>query len=136
MRSILLFLPVILMAQTTPPKAPAATPKAPATQTKAPAATTPSTAKPAGTGAATTALKPPAPKPVVPAAAPLTTDEQKTIYCIGLSISQNLTQLDLSPAELDLIKRALTDAAAKKPAVELKEWGPKMDAFAASRRAG
>ena len=61
------------------------------------------------------------------------TDEQKTIYALGLSIHRSLAQFDLSPAELDIVKRALTDAAAKKPAVVLDEWGPKIQGLATSR---
>ena len=119
MRVILVLLPALLMAQTPPPKpVPAAKP--------AGAAKPPAAAKPA-------AAKPAAPKPPVPP--PLTTDEDKTIYAVGLTMSRQLAQLDLSPAELEIVKRALTDAAANKPAVELNEWGPKIQPFAAARNA-
>jgi FKBP-type peptidyl-prolyl cis-trans isomerase FkpA len=63
------------------------------------------------------------------------TDEQKTIYSLGLSIYRSLSQFDLSPAEIDLVKRAISDAAAKKPAVELDTWGPKIQQLAGERRA-
>jgi FKBP-type peptidyl-prolyl cis-trans isomerase FkpA len=63
------------------------------------------------------------------------TDEQKTVYALGLSIYNNLTQFDLSPAEIEIIKRALTDAAAKKPAEELTVWGPKIQGLAQARSA-
>lgn len=63
------------------------------------------------------------------------TDEQKTIYALGLSIYNNIAQFDLSPAELDIVKRALTDAAAKKPAEELPVWGPKIAGLAQARSA-
>lgn len=102
-----LLLPAVLMAQTPPPKSPAAPPK----RAAAPAA-------PARTPAAATGL---------------TTDEQKEIYSLGLSIYRSLSQFDLSPAELELVKRALTDAAAGKPAVELNEWGPKINALQQAR---
>jgi FKBP-type peptidyl-prolyl cis-trans isomerase FkpA len=65
----------------------------------------------------------------------LTTDEQKTIYALGLSIAKSLSPFDLSPAEIDIIKRALTDAAANKPAVQLEEWGPKIDPLVRARGA-
>jgi FKBP-type peptidyl-prolyl cis-trans isomerase FkpA len=129
MRLILLLAPAVLLAQTAPaPKAPA---KAPATgQSAAP--------KPAGTG--TTAARPAAkaapktaPKPAGPP--PLTTDEQKEIYALGLSLYRSLGQFDLSPAELEIVKRALSDAAAKKPAVELDQWGPKIQSLATARAA-
>jgi hypothetical protein len=65
----------------------------------------------------------------------LLTDEQKTIYSLGLSIYKSLGSFDLSPAEVELVKRALTDAAAKKPAIDVEEWGPKIQGLAASRAA-
>lgn len=63
------------------------------------------------------------------------TDDDKTIYSLGLSIYRSLNQFDLSPAELEVVKQALTDAAAGKPAVELKEWGPKIETLAQARAA-
>ena len=63
------------------------------------------------------------------------TDEEKTIYAIGLSISKSLSPLDLSPKELQLITRALTDAADGKPAVKLEEWEPKIQPLTQSRGA-
>ncbi len=65
----------------------------------------------------------------------MTTDEDKTIYAIGLSIAKSLSPLDLSPHELDLIKRALADSAAGKPAVQLEEWGPKIQPLTQARSA-
>jgi FKBP-type peptidyl-prolyl cis-trans isomerase FkpA len=61
------------------------------------------------------------------------TDEEKTIYALGLTVSNSLGQFDLSPAELEIIKRAMTDAAARKPAVELDTWGPKIQGLAQAR---
>jgi FKBP-type peptidyl-prolyl cis-trans isomerase FkpA len=114
MRRLLLFLPAVLLAQT--PTPPVAAPK-------------PAAPKPA-------AVKPAPPKPAVakPKPAPaLTTDEEKTIYSLGLSMYRSLGQFDLSPAELELIKRALSDAAANKPAVDLNTWGPKIQGLAHAR---
>jgi FKBP-type peptidyl-prolyl cis-trans isomerase FkpA len=65
----------------------------------------------------------------------LTTDEQKTIYAIGLTMAQQIARLNLSRAELELVKRALTDGAAGKPAVELKDYVAKINAFAEARTA-
>ena len=123
MRAILFLFPAILMAQAPPAKAP--TPATPPAATKA---------APAATKAATPATAAKA-KAATPAAAPgaLTTDDQKTIYAVGLSMAQQLAQLGLSRAELELVKQALTDAAAGKPAVELSTWGPKINAFAQAR---
>ena len=75
------------------------------------------------------------PKPVTPTAAPMTTDEDKTIYAIGLSIAKSLSPLDLSANELDLIKRALSDSAAGKPAIPLEQWGPKIQPLTQARSA-
>jgi len=129
MRGFILFLPAILLAQTPPAKSPAATQPA---ATKAPA-----TKAPATTGAPATKApaKAPAtaPKPAGPP--PLTTDEQKEIYALGLTMARSLQPFDLSPAELDILKRALSDAVAGKPAVELNEWGPRIQGLATARGA-
>jgi len=102
-------------------------PKAAPTPAKAPApATAAKSTKAAPAGAAT--AKAPAPAGTL-------TDEQKTIYAIGLSMSQSLSSLDLSPAEIEILKRAFSDAAAGKPAVKLEEWTPKFQAFSQSRSA-
>jgi len=61
------------------------------------------------------------------------TDEQKTIYALGLSVARSISQFDLSPAELDIVKQAIADAAAGKPAVPIETWGPKIQAFAQER---
>ena len=58
------------------------------------------------------------------------TDEEKTIYALGLSVSRSLKPFALSPAELDIVKRALTDADAGKPAVDIEVWGPKIQGLA------
>jgi FKBP-type peptidyl-prolyl cis-trans isomerase FkpA len=63
------------------------------------------------------------------------TDEQKTIYALGLSIYRSLGQFDLSPDELELVEHAMSDAAAGKPAIELSMWGPKIQPFAQARAA-
>jgi len=108
------------MAQTPPPKTQTTTPpKAPVKSTTP----TPSTTK---TGAAP-------PKQAAPAATTLTTDDQKTIYALGLAFYGQLSSFDLSPAEMELVKKALSDAAAGKPAVELNTWMPKIQALGASR---
>jgi FKBP-type peptidyl-prolyl cis-trans isomerase FkpA len=67
-------------------------------------------------------------------AAPSMTDEQKTVYSLGLSVYRSLSQFDLSPAEIELVKRAISDAAANKPAVDLNTWGPKIQELASDRR--
>jgi FKBP-type peptidyl-prolyl cis-trans isomerase FkpA len=123
MRAFLILFPAILMAQTPPPAAKAA-----------PAATKAATPAAKSGAPASTAAKA---KAATPAAAPgaLTTDDQKTIYALGLSMAQQLSQMGISPAEYALVKQALTDAAAGKPALELNAWQPKFPAFAQARSA-
>jgi len=75
-----------------------------------------------------------APKPAAPPKpAPLATDEEKTIYALGLAISQNLNAFDLTPPEVEIVKRAISDAAAGKPEIELKDWGPKIQNLMSAR---
>lgn len=69
-----------------------------------------------------------------PATKPMT-DDDKVVYSLGLSIYRSLGQFDLSPAEMDLVKQALTDAAANKPAVDLETWAPKINGLASERSA-
>jgi FKBP-type peptidyl-prolyl cis-trans isomerase FkpA len=97
MRSLVIFLPALALAQT---------PARPAAAAKAPAA----------------------------GVAPVT-DEEKAVYALGLSMYRSLLQFDLSPAELALVKQALTDSEAKKPAVDLETWEPKIEALAKDRAA-
>ncbi len=51
-------------------------------------------------------------------------------------MSRNLGQLGLSDAELDIVKRALSDAASGKPAVDVDVWGPKIDGLIQGRASG
>jgi FKBP-type peptidyl-prolyl cis-trans isomerase FkpA len=112
-------LPAVLMGQSTAPKPPAAKP---------------TTAAPAAKAAPKTSPKPAAaPKASAPV---LETDEQKTVYALGLQIYRSLGQFNLSPAEVEIVKSALGDAAAGKPAVDVNEWGPKFQAFQKTRAAG
>lgn len=110
---VLLLLPSLLMAQTTVPKSPATKPKP---ITRRASAAKPGSAKPA-------------------AAAKLTpmTENDKIIYALGLSIYQSLSQFDLSPSEVELVKQAIGDAAAKKPAEDLSTWGPKIQGLVQAR---
>src|SRR6476661_752765 len=65
-----------------------------------------------------------------PAAGTPQTDEEKTLYAVGLVLSRSLREFDMSPAELDIVRRAIADAYAGKPAIDLEEWGPKIQALA------
>jgi FKBP-type peptidyl-prolyl cis-trans isomerase FkpA len=61
------------------------------------------------------------------------TDDDKIVYSLGLSIYRSLGQFDLSPAEMEIVKQALSDAAENKPAVDLDTWGPKIQTLAGAR---
>lgn len=62
------------------------------------------------------------------------TEEQKTIYALGLMMGRNIGVFNLSPEELELVKAGLSDSISKKkPAVELETYGPKLDALARTR---
>lgn len=76
-----------------------------------------------------------APPPKPPDASASMTDDEKTIYALGLSVARSLAQFDLTPAETELVRRALADAAAGKPAVDLNTWGPKIQPLAQARAA-
>jgi FKBP-type peptidyl-prolyl cis-trans isomerase FkpA len=102
--------------------------------------TTPQASPTKSTTAAPTAKTMPksAPKPAAAAKASapvLSTDEQKTVYALGLQMYRSLGRFDLSPAEVELVRRALGDAATGKPAVDVNEWGPKFQAFEQTRTA-
>jgi FKBP-type peptidyl-prolyl cis-trans isomerase FkpA len=89
-------------------------------------------AKPAAPKAATKAATKAAPRAASTAPA-LTTDDQKTIYALGFSMYQSLAPFQLSPAELQIVKRAFADAAAGKPAIPIDPWQPKIGALRMTR---
>lgn len=54
-------------------------------------------------------------------------EEQKTLYAIGLALSANLATFNLSPADLEMVKAGLNDGVLKKkPKVDLMTYGPKI----------
>jgi FKBP-type peptidyl-prolyl cis-trans isomerase FkpA len=56
-----------------------------------------------------------------------TTDDQKTLYALGLAVSQSLTPFNLTEPELEFVKAGLTDGLLKRqPKVELQTFGPKI----------
>jgi FKBP-type peptidyl-prolyl cis-trans isomerase FkpA len=65
----------------------------------------------------------------------LNTEDDKILYALGLSVYRSLGQFDLSPAELKIVQQAMNDAAAKKPAVDLTVYGPKIQGLAQARSA-
>ena len=118
----LVLLPTLAFAQTSAPK-PTPAPRAPQTATPAkPAA--PKTPAPKAAGAAS-----------APKAQPVAemTDDQKTIYALGLLVQRSLKTFDFDAAELEVLKRAITEAAAGTPALAIDEWGPRVQPFAQAR---
>jgi FKBP-type peptidyl-prolyl cis-trans isomerase FkpA len=63
------------------------------------------------------------------------TEEQKTIYTLGLTIYRSLGQFNLTPAEIDLVKKGITDAAAHRPEVDMETYGPKISQLQQARTA-
>jgi FKBP-type peptidyl-prolyl cis-trans isomerase FkpA/FKBP-type peptidyl-prolyl cis-trans isomerase FklB len=66
----------------------------------------------------------------------LNTDEQKTLYALGLAMSQGLSSFKLTSAELDVVKAGLTDGVLNRERkVELEKFGPKIQELARTRAA-
>jgi FKBP-type peptidyl-prolyl cis-trans isomerase FkpA len=80
----------------------------------------------------------PAKQPATPSpsasAAVSAADEPKMLYTLGVVLGQQMRMLNLTPAELEHVKRGLVDAATgKKPEVDLQTWGPKLQQFGQAR---
>jgi FKBP-type peptidyl-prolyl cis-trans isomerase len=64
------------------------------------------------------------------------TDQDKTLYSLGLLIARNLEAFRLSPAELELVKAGITDGVQGKPKkADLETFGPKINDLAKGRAA-
>ena len=73
----------------------------------------------------TTAASAAAPEP--------TTDEQKTLYALGLAINQSLNNFTLSESEFELVKSGITDGFFKRPKVDLQTFGLKISELQQAR---
>ena len=63
------------------------------------------------------------------------TEEQKTLYAVGLVMARQLSVFSLTPAEFDLVKQGLTDGiAGTKPLVDVGAYQKKVQELATSRR--
>ncbi len=72
--------------------------------------------------------------PLAAAGAELKTDEQKTLYTLGIAISRSLTSFNLSEAELDVVKAGMTDGVLhRSPPIDIDAYGPKLQAFQQAR---
>jgi FKBP-type peptidyl-prolyl cis-trans isomerase FkpA/FKBP-type peptidyl-prolyl cis-trans isomerase FklB len=75
--------------------------------------------------------------PIAALAAPAPTpksEAEKTLYALGLAISQNLSVFGLNEAELEMMKAGLTDGVLGNPQqVDLRTYGPKLQELQRSR---
>jgi len=63
------------------------------------------------------------------------TEEQRTLYAVGLAISRELGVFNLSPAELEFVKRGIVDGVTgKKTVVKLDDYNQKIQELANGRR--
>ena len=70
------------------------------------------------------------------AAAALSTDDDKTVYAIGLAIGQNVKDFNLTSGEVDLVALGLKDSVlGNEPKVALDVYGPRIQILAQERAA-
>jgi FKBP-type peptidyl-prolyl cis-trans isomerase FkpA len=75
-----------------------------------------------------------APTPAPSAEVSLETDDDKTLYALGLSVGQSLAPFSLTPAEADRVLAGLEDAlAGRPPRASLAEYGPRIEHLARAR---
>jgi FKBP-type peptidyl-prolyl cis-trans isomerase FkpA len=61
-------------------------------------------------------------------------EEEKTLYSVGLIVSRQLSAFNLTPAELEIVKQGLTDGVnGNKPIVELSTYNEKVQELARTR---
>src|SRR3989449_9652457 len=64
----------------------------------------------------------------------LKTEDQKTLYALGLVISQSLSSFSLNPAELEAVLAGVSDGVLKKEyKVDVQTYGPKIPALQTAR---
>ncbi len=65
-----------------------------------------------------------------------TNEDQKTLYALGLAISQSLSSFSLSETELDMVKVGMIDGVLKRtPKVDLQTYGHKIQQLQQARLA-
>ena len=65
-----------------------------------------------------------------------TSEDDKTLYALGLLAGRQLANLKLSPQEMEMVQRGIGDAASgATPEVQLDVYGPKVQAMARARSA-
>lgn len=81
-----------------------------------------------------------APKAAAPKAAgkadagPSGAELEETLYGLGAFLGRNVEDFQLTPRELETVKRGFSDQVAGKAGVDLAAMGPKLQALAAARR--
>lgn len=63
------------------------------------------------------------------------TDDQKTLYALGVAISKNLGVFELTPADLEIVKLGLSEGmqTGKVSDAWMQSWGPKIQEMAQTR---
>ncbi len=63
------------------------------------------------------------------------TDDQKTLYAVGLVVARQLAVFRLTPAELEFVKQGISDGVTgKTPLVKIEDYGQKIQEMAGARR--
>ncbi len=71
---------------------------------------------------------------VVAAQEALETDEERTLYALGMALGSNIGQFSLSAEELAIVQSGLGDAVlGNEPRVDMQVYGPQIQALANSR---
>jgi FKBP-type peptidyl-prolyl cis-trans isomerase FkpA/FKBP-type peptidyl-prolyl cis-trans isomerase FklB len=66
----------------------------------------------------------------------LKTDEQKTLYTLGIAISRSLGTFNLTESELEFVKAGMTDGVLHRtPPIDVDTYGPRLQAFQQARAA-
>jgi FKBP-type peptidyl-prolyl cis-trans isomerase FkpA/FKBP-type peptidyl-prolyl cis-trans isomerase FklB len=65
-----------------------------------------------------------------------TTDDQKTLYALGIAVSQSLATFNLTEAEFEMVKAGMSDGVLHKtPKVDLQVYAPKLQELQRARMA-
>jgi FKBP-type peptidyl-prolyl cis-trans isomerase FkpA len=63
------------------------------------------------------------------------TEDQKTLYALGLMLGRNIAVFNLNKEEIEQVKAGMTDQVLRnKPVVALEAYGPKVDSMARARQ--
>jgi len=66
----------------------------------------------------------------------LKTEDDKTLYALGILVGRSLGPFNLTKAEMEIVKKGITDQVTNaKPQVDVDTYGGKVDALARSRQA-